>query len=335
MSAKPALFALQLGIAVVAALLVPFVANNGLVFLAGLVLINIVVALAFNLLFATSGLISFGQSLYVAAGAYTVGVIELNAPAVPFPIALLAGGLVGGAFAFGVGFVALRRSEGVYLAMLTLTFAELLHVVISKTTWLGRSDGLTNIPRPIVSFGAGQLDLTSLNRFYILIVMVTAAATAALWWVTHSRLGRTLRAIKMDPSRATFLSVNLRAYRIAAFTISGGVTALVGGLLGPWTQILTPELAQWQSSTAPLLHTLLGGAGHFWGPAAGAVLFAAVEYATRSMEGVSELVTGGMLLLVILLVPGGLVGLLTRLRGWTASSRRTELTRAATAGSTP
>lgn len=314
MSASPAVFGLQLGLGIVAAALLPAFVNGGLVFLAGLVLINVVVALAFNLLFATTGLISFGQSLYVAAGAYTVGALQLYVPEVPFLLALLAGGLVGGAFALAVAFVSLQRSEGVYLAMLTLTFAELLHVVITKTTWLGRSDGLTNIPRPVLSLGSLRLDLTSLNAFYGLIVAVTALLVALLWWITHARLGRTLRAVKMDPARTAFLGVDVRAHRIAAFTISGAITALAGGLIGPWTQILTPELAQWQSSTAPLLHTLLGGSGFFWGPAVGAILFAAVEYGTRSLQGVSELVTGGMLLCVILLVPGGLVGILSRLR---------------------
>jgi branched-chain amino acid transport system permease protein len=321
MSPRPGVFALQLAAGVTVAALLPVFVNGGLVFLAGLVLINIVVALAFNLLFATTGLISFGQSLYVAAGAYTVGAIQLYAPEIPFLAALATGGLVGAAFAFAVAYVSLQRSEGVYLAMLTLTFAELLHVVITKTTWLGRSDGLTNIPRPIISLGFARLDLTSLHGFYGLIVAVTALLIALLWWVTHARLGRTLRAIKMDAARASFLGVNVRAYRVASFTIAGGITAVAGGLLGPWTQILTPDLAEWQSSTAPLLHTLLGGSGSFWGPAVGAIVFAAVDYGTRSLQGVSELVTGGLLLCVILLVPGGLVGLLTRLHR-PASARR-------------
>jgi branched-chain amino acid transport system permease protein len=329
MNHSPVRFALQLLIAAVVALCLPALVNNGLVFLAGLVLINVTIALAFNLLFNTSGLISFGQSLFVAAGAYTVGVLELNAPAVPFLATLLAAGVVGGLFALVIGIVALRRAEGVYLAMLTLTFAELLHIVIMKTDGLGRSDGLTNVPRPTISLGFVSFNLASTNAFYVLIVIVTAVLCAALWWVTHSRLGRVLLAVKMDPSRAAFLGLDVQRYRLVAFIISGAVTAIAGGLLGPWSQILTPELAQWQSSTAPLLHTLLGGAGSFWGPGIGAIVFAAVEYATRGIEGVSDHVTGGLLLIVILLWPGGLVGIARRLRGPSLATRRSPIARPA------
>lgn len=321
MTPRASLFALQLFLASLFALGFGALVNNGLLFTAGLVLFNIVAALAFNLLFGVTGLISFGQSLYLAAGAYVVAVLQLDAPAVPFFAALAAGGLVGGLVAFAVGYVALRRSSGVYFAMLTLTFAELLHIVITKTGALGRSDGLTNVPQPILWLGG--LDLSPLRALYVLIVGVCAALIFVLWWASHSRFGRVLNAIRQDANRAAFLGVNVRAYRLAAFTLAGAVTATVGGLLGPWMQIVNPELAQWQSSTAPILHTLLGGAGFFWGPAVGAILFATVDYATRSIEGVSELVTGVLLLVIVLLAPGGLLGLIWRLipaRRWPASA---------------
>ena len=306
-------FLVQLAGVIAVAGCVPLVANGGVVFLAGLVCINAVVALAFNLLFTTAGLMSFGQALFVAAGAYTAGLAALHWPGLPFPLALLLAGMVGGLAAGLVGLLALRRSEGVSFAMLTLTFAELLHIVITKTTVLGRNDGLTGIPRPVLLSWPVRIDLAVGNNFYGFIVAVCAVLCLVLWWASHSRYGRTLSAVRMDPQRAAFLSIDVHRYRMTALMLSGAVTAVATGLYGPWTQILTPDLAYWPQSTIPLLNTLLGGAGAFWGPAAGAVAFALLEYQTRNVAGAADLVAGGLLLAVVLAIPGGLAGIAAKL----------------------
>ncbi len=306
-------FLVQLAGVIAVAGCVPLVANGGVVFLAGLVCINAVVALAFNLLFTTAGLMSFGQALFVAAGAYTAGLAALHWPGLPFPLALLLAGMVGGLAAGLVGLLALRRSEGVSFAMLTLTFAELLHIVITKTTVLGRNDGLTGIPRPVLLSWPVRIDLAVGNNFYGFIVAVCAVLCLVLWWASHSRYGRTLSAVRMDPQRAAFLSIDVHRYRMTALMLSGAVTAVATGLYGPWTQILTPDLAYWPQSTIPLLNTLLGGAGAFWGPAAGAVAFALLDYQTRNVAGAADLVAGGLLLAVVLAIPGGLAGIAAKL----------------------
>ena len=306
-------FLVQLAGVIAVAGCVPLVANGGVVFLAGLVCINAVVALAFSLLFTTAGLMSFGQALFVAAGAYTAGLAALHWPGLPFPLALLLAGMVGGLAAGLVGLLALRRSEGVSFAMLTLTFAELLHIVITKTTVLGRNDGLTGIPRPVLLSWPVRIDLAVGNNFYGFIVAVCAVLCLVLWWASHSRYGRTLSAVRMDPQRAAFLSIDVHRYRMTALMLSGAVTAVATGLYGPWTQILTPDLAYWPQSTIPLLNTLLGGAGAFWGPAAGAVAFALLDYQTRNVAGAADLVAGGLLLAVVLAIPGGLAGIAAKL----------------------
>ncbi len=151
----PLRFLLVLALLTGAALLLPLVANRGLVFLAGVVAINVVLGLAFNLLFSTAGLLSFGQATFSAAGAYAVALLLLRVPEIPFLLALAASAAVGAAIATLIGLVALRRTEGVYFAVLTLAFAELGHVVIAKTSFFGRNDGLTGIPRPRI----GPIDL--------------------------------------------------------------------------------------------------------------------------------------------------------------------------------
>ena len=95
----------------------------------------------------------------------------------------------------------------------------------------------------------------------------------------------------------------------------------------PWLQIVTPELAHWSNSTNPMLYTLLGGSANFWGPAVGALILSAVFYLTRSLAGISDLVTGGLLLVVVITLPGGVLGLLGAWRRRSATRRTSDARR--------
>jgi branched-chain amino acid transport system permease protein len=295
-------------------LCVPLVANAGVVFLAGLVAINIVFALSWNFLFAGAGLLSFGHSMFLAAGAYTMAKFSLSAPQVPFLAVLVLSALSGGVMAAVFGYIALRRASGTYFAILTLAFAALVHIVITKTDALGRSDGLVGIRRPEIGLGPWRIALDGDAYYYFIILSMTLAALA-LWCFINSPSGRLLQAIRQDPLRTSFLGADIRRWQLVAFCISGIFAALAGAVMAPWSQIVSPEIAHWSMSTMPVLYALLGGVGRFWGPALGAVLFGALEYGTRNMLGLADMTSGVLLLIVVLAVPGGILGLLTRLGG--------------------
>jgi len=297
--------------------LVPSLLNRGLIFIAGLVWINAVFGLAFNLLFGLAGVLSFGQAMFFAAGAYAAAALmqQLGMPFVP---ALLLAGAVGALLAGAVGAVALRRSEGVYFAILTLAFAEMLHLLVANIGFLGKNDGLSGLARPVLTLpgmpGVG-LDLTQGDRFYYFIVAACGGMIALIRWVVSTPFGRALQALKQDPQRAEFLGIPVRLHRLAIFVFAGTMTALAGALVAPWAQIVTPELAHWSNSTNPILYTLLGGSAYFWGPVLGAVLLSAVFYVTRTLAGISDLATGLLLLGVVLALPGGVLSLLDRWTG--------------------
>ncbi len=302
--------AATLAIVVIGFATVPFWAERGFVFLAGLVMIQIVFALAFNLIFGLTGLVSFGQAAFFAAGAYGSAWIAKAAPELPFLLSLLLGGLIGAGLAFLIGLVALRRASGIYFAILTLALGQLVYLVIGKTTALGREDGLIGIARPQIDLGIVTLDLARGDNYYFFILVSAVLLIAALWWVWHGNLGRIFAAIRQEPERIRFLGINIRRYRELAFVISGTVTALAGALMAPWSQIVTPAIAHWSYSALPILFCLLGGSARFWGPALGAVVFAGLEHMTRTMVGMAELVIGGALLVVVLAMPGGILGAL-------------------------
>ena len=293
-------------------LCVPSLLNRGLVFIAGMIWINAVFGLSFNLLFGLSGVLSFGQAMFFAAGAYATAVLTQQL-ALPFVPALLLSALVGALLAALVGAVALRRSEGVYFAILTLAFAELVHLLITNTAAMGRNDGLAGLQRPALGLGDWRIDLAAGDNFYFFIVAVCALLILLIRWIVDTPFGRALQAVKQDPERAEFLGIPVRKHRLVIFTLAGAMTAAAGALVAPWAQIVTPELAHWSNSTNPILYTLLGGSAYFWGPALGAVVLSAVFYVTRTLVGMSDMITGLLLLVVVVSLPGGILGLLARL----------------------
>ncbi|RZI96061.1 MAG: branched-chain amino acid ABC transporter permease [Variovorax sp.] len=287
----------------------PLWVNAGPLYVVGTVLIQIVFALSWNILFGYTGLVSFGHAGFFAIGAYLTALALRHIAGVPFLGVLVCAGVFGALAAWAIGALALRRMTGVFLAVLTVALAEALRLIIGFTTFLGREDGITDIPRPALDFGVFRIDLASSNAYYWFLLVSTVLITGALWWLLHSRFGRTLQTIRQDAERAAFMGTNVARYRLAAFVISGAVAAVAGALYAPWSRIVTVEEVHWLASAQPMLNTLLGGVSSFWGPVVGAGLFAAITYATRTLLGLSELIVGTGLLAIILLAPNGAVGL--------------------------
>lgn len=294
---------------------VPWWADRGVIFLASLMLVHIVFALSFNTIFGLCGMISFGHAAYFAIGAYSAGMLLRYQEGVSLFLALGAGAVSGGLLALLIGTVALRRSSGTYFAILTLAFAELLHIVIAKTRWFGREDGLTGIRAPAIDVPfVGELSLLAGNNLHYVLLLTSVVFVTGAWVIWHSRLGRSLAAIRQEPDRASFLGINIHGSRLLAFCLSGVGAGLAGAMYAPLAQILTPDIARWSFSALPILFCLLGGAAVFWGPVIGVVAFLALEHSTRTVIGLSDIVTGAALLLVVLAFPGGIAGALHSLK---------------------
>ncbi|TKA98458.1 branched-chain amino acid ABC transporter permease [Cereibacter changlensis] len=292
----------------------PALLNPGLLFIVGMTLIQSIFALSWNLLFGFTGLASFGHAGFYAIGAYFTGAaLRYNFP-LPFIVVLLIAGLLGAAVAWAIGVVALKRLSGIFLAVLTVALTEALGKIIGFSPALGEQDGLGNIPRPVMGFGLFDIDLTHGDDYYRFLLIASIGVIAALWWVVHSRLGRTFRAIREDADRASFVGIDVARYRVISFMISGGTAALAGALSAPWTRIVTLDQVNWLASTQPILNSLLGGFTSFWGPIVGAVTLSTINYWTRAFPGLSEIMVGGILVVVILVAPTGIIGLIGKLR---------------------
>lgn len=307
MAFGPRLGAIALALAALA--LAPLFVNPGLLFVIGLTMLQAVFALSWNLLFRYAGLASFGHAMFYGIGAYCTAAIIFHHLPVPFLAAMLISAALGGLTAFVVGVIVLPRATGIQLAVLTLALSQLTLLFVSYSDFLGRDDGLSGLTRPRLEFGAFSINLTSPTNYYYFILVVCAVLTAALLWFVSGPRGRALLAVRIDADRAAFLGIDVRRQRIAAFTLAGAIAALAGSLAAPWTQIIATDTMSWLNSAQPMLATLLGGTGSFWGPVIGAFALAFISYFTRGLAGLSELTVGGILLVVVLVAPAGIYGL--------------------------
>lgn len=297
-----------IALAAVILLAMPFLTNSGLLYLVGTTLVLAVYSVGWNLLFSWAGLASFGSGGLFAIGAYVSAAALRAGYDQFFLLIILAGAGVGALVAMLVGLVALRRTTGIFFAILTLSLSELLRHTLMHTRSLGSEDGLSNITRPVLSLGVVDIDLTSGPAYYWFICVTAAAILGLCWWLTHGPFGRRLLAVRHDIERAGFIGIDVHRSRLAALVISGAVAGCAGAIYAPWAQIVTPELSGMVRSTQPILFTLLGGIQSFWGPMIGAFVFMVIEYATRTFVGIQEIITGAILLAVILAFRAGIAG---------------------------
>jgi branched-chain amino acid transport system permease protein len=286
----------------------PFLVNPGLVFIAGLAMIEIVFSLSWNLLFSYVGLVSFGHAAFFGVGAYTAAVALKYGYDIHFLLVLLMGVVLGAISAFLVAIVVLRRASGIQFSVLTLALSQLVVTLIGYSDFLGHDEGLAALARPQIDLGLFVIDLNRPLQCYYFVFVLSLVAIGLMWLILHGHLGRTMRAVRIDAERAAFIGINVWRVRVFAFTVSGAFAALAGTLLAPWARIVTTDYVIWVHSAQPIFATLLGGTGFFWGPLIGVLALDAVNYATRTLAGLSEVLVGASLIALILLAPQGVLG---------------------------
>ena len=298
-----ALLALLTGAFVVA---LYFFANVGQLYFWSTAAVSILFALAVNLLFGQTGMLSFGQAAYFGIGAYAVGLLASREPN---PLAMLAISTLAGALASVlIGVVTLRTTELVF-AMLTLAFGMALYSITFSVQAVGGENGLVGIIPP----NLGWIELGDPHALWVCTALTVGVGVAFLWVVAHSPFGRTLKMVRDDPVRAENLGISIFRYRLAAFTMSGALCGLAGALYAYVQELATPDVLYWTTSGQPVIVSLLGGAGFFFGPAVGSIIY---TYATDTLSQMTPawiFWIGLGFLLVVLLAPDGMVGGLSRL----------------------
>ncbi len=283
-----------------------------------------ILALSLDLL-ATCGLVSLGHAGLLGVGSYAFAGLTVLAggnPNLAFPAAIAAGALV----AFVVGLFAVRTS-GAFFIMVTLAAAEMFYAWGFRSKMFNGADGTGGVPR--LDLTAIGIDLNDSSTFALAAVIICIGIWLVLELVISSPFGRTLDAIRQNPSRVSALGGRVFHYKLAAFTASGMIAALAGALKVQHINFISPDLASWLVSGDVLIAVVIGGIGTLVGGPLGATLLVLLKDALSSTFGHWYLFLGIIFACVALLMPKGIVGYLLSLY-----DRRSERMAAARSGST-
>lgn len=264
-------------------------------------------AMSFNLLFGYTGLLSFGQAGFFGAGAYCAVLTLIHGPASLW--AALGAGFLGAALlALPIGWLSVRRDE-IYFAILTLGFGMMLFTVAHNwRSVTGGSDGLGNFSLPELNLFWWSVSLFNPRYFYFLVLCVAAAGVLLLLRVVHSPFGLLLRGTRENSNRIAFIGANVRSVRLFAFVVAGALAGLAGALFALFNRIASPEMLHWAFSGKAVLMTILGGAGVFLGPVAGAAIFYVLEHFITAFTTNWMIFLGSILVVLVLLFPKGVMG---------------------------
>ena len=250
---------------------------------------NVLLALSVYLTLAC-GLLTVANAAFMGIGAYTAALLSLHS-ALPFHLSLLLGALLPAALALLLGPPTLRLS-GVYLAMATLAFGEIVRIFLLNAEGLtGGALGLNGIPQHSQWFD---------------VMLAVSAALYVLLRFAGSQIGRTIAAICQDETATELLGLNVRAYKLFAFVAGAGLAGLAGGLNAHFTFFISPSEYGFDRGVEILAMGVLGGTGSPWGAVAGGVLITLLPELLRGLGDYRPLINGMILIVIILYSPKGI-----------------------------
>jgi branched-chain amino acid transport system permease protein len=254
---------------------------------------NVLLALSIYLTLSC-GLLTVANAAFMALGAYSSALLTLHT-GTPFLLALVLGSLLPALVALAIGGPTLKLS-GVYLAMATLAFGEVVRIAILNAEDLtGGALGLNDIPQ-----------LTS--WFYVAVAVF--GAIYVLLRSAQSRFGRTMAAIRQDEVATEVIGINVRGYKLFAFLIGAALAGLAGGLNAHFTFFISPNEYGFDRGVEILAMGVLGGTGSPWGAVLGVVLITLLPELLRGLGDYRPLINGIILILIMLYSPQGLWGLI-------------------------
>lgn len=273
---------------------------------------GVILASAWNLLGGFAGQVSLGYSAFLGIGAYTTVLLAL-AGVDPF-LTLPLGALIAAIFSIAIGLPAFRL-RGPYFTIATIGVAEAVRVWASSVSFTGGSSGLR---MPPASFNF------NLNYFSMIILAILTVTLAG--YVRSSAFGRALAAIRQDIDAAEALGINSTRFKLGAHALSAAVVALAGSLYAINFQYIAPgSVFDFRLSLTIVLMPIIGGVGTVAGPVLGALIFSTLQIKLLSIPALRDsylFIYGGLLILVMLYEPKGLVGVGRRLAGLRLRARK-------------
>jgi branched-chain amino acid transport system permease protein len=289
-----------------------------------------ILALSLAFIWGYGGILCFGHSAFFGLGAYAyaVAVINIGESTLPLLIAIALPAALAAALGY---FMFYARISDVYVGVITLTVALILYNCINSTAGpeyhigealLGGFNGIPNIPSLNIPFRPdAQLEPEAMFVFSMGLLLLSYFGLTAL---LSTRFGRVLVAIRENEQRVEFLGYDARLHKLVAFAIGGALAGLAGCLFAAWGNYVSPTAFSVVQSAQIIIWLMVGGAGTLLGPVIGcfAISWLTLKIGTQQLVN-ANVVLGAILLVFVLLVPKGIVPLVTeRLVPWLIRQRR-------------
>jgi len=271
-----------------------------------LAMVNVVAAVGLNLLVGSSGQISLCHSSFIAVGAYSSSLLSAML-GLPFWVSVPAGAAIAAGVGALLGLPA-RRLSGIYLALATLGFLQIVQIVVEEFAEItGGVRGL-NVPKPMF--------LGAALSGYAIFCVVTVACAFAIWVasnILNSRIGREFNAVRQSPHAAQALGVSVSKVKLTAFALSAGYAGFAGGLFSIVVGFIDPNEFGISAALRQLTFIVVGGMGSIGGAVLGAVVLSGLPEVLRPIKEYSDVVAALLLLGSLLFMPHGLVVVWRRL----------------------
>ncbi|MGD9044731.1 MAG: branched-chain amino acid ABC transporter permease [Desulfobacterales bacterium] len=264
-------------------------------------------ATSLNLVLGFGGMVSFGHAAFFGVGAYTVALLMKKAGINLF-VALIAAPCLAAVAAAIIGWFCVRLI-GLYFAILTLAFGQLLYMIVFQWyTFTGGDDGIHGIPKP---------DFLGPINYYLLCLIIFLICFFVMRMIINSSFGLSIRIIRENMDRAKFIGINVRRFQLINFIVAGFFAGVAGGLFTELNRFAQTEFLHWSRSGDAIFACLVGGMYSIIGPTIGSTvlifLHIILQQLHQSLVEIWALILGFILLSVVLFAPEGLVGLFQKL----------------------
>ncbi|MGD1067683.1 MAG: branched-chain amino acid ABC transporter permease [Vulcanimicrobiaceae bacterium] len=311
----------------------PFVFHliGGYAGLATQILIVSVATIGFNVLLGYAGILSYGQAMFFGGGGYLAAILLIRTmPQHPnLWLAVLGATVLTTILAIVIGAVSVRL-YGIYFALLTLAFAQMVFFIVEQAKdWTDGDDGLQSFPNALLPIGPWNIDLTTtlpaislgpfgnLGDIKLWYIFAAVVLLLVLWFVrvlNRSQFGETLDAIRENEERSVFVGFNAAAYRLAAFAISGALTGFSGALKALYDGTVAVDSVSIAQSGAFVIYAVVGGVQTLFGPVIGTAIIMYLENVLSAKISYWQLVEGLIFVLVVVFLPNGIVGTILKRR---------------------
>ena len=268
-------------------------------------------AMALDVSLGYGGLVSFGHAAFFGSGAYAA-ILVLKHVVFSLPACLVAGVVAGAVVAAVIAYFAVA-SRGVYLAMLTFAFAQLLYE--SSIKWVGvtgGSDGLPGPGRPPLVLGPIAITLADREQLYYLVVGFVVVGYVVARRIVGSPFGAALIAVRENEARAAAIGIDVQRHKRLALVASGALSGLAGALFALFQNFVSPETLFWAMSGEVVIMALLGGLGTLYGGMIGAVIAVGFREILSTYTENWLVFLGALYVLCVMFFPQGLVRLRRR-----------------------